>query len=111
MLLNVGSGGGAPAAGATGGAAATGGEAAAEEKEEEKAEGMFWYQLELMIDILIRNREGRIRRRHGIRSIRLSVSTSITFHQHLVMNQVVLEFRIQTTSGNCFIHCDCAQIL
>jgi large subunit ribosomal protein LP2 len=64
--------GGAGGAAASGGAA-TGGAAAAEEKVEEKEEGM----LALRTILIYRHanshgREGGIRRRHGIRSFRLS---------------------------------------
>jgi hypothetical protein len=68
LLLNVGSGGGAAAAAAPGGPAA-GGEAAAEEKEEEKEEGR--YLLDYWSAQLTPCREGGVRRRHGLRSVRL----------------------------------------
>lgn len=77
LLLNVGSGGGAAAAPAAGGAAAgDSGAAAAETKAEEKEEGMFNARIKLCS--MVQNadpphREGRVRRRHGIRSFRLSV--------------------------------------
>jgi hypothetical protein len=76
LLTSVGSGGGAaaPAAGA-----AAGGAAAAEEapKEEAKAEGSYKPYLcdcvgEQDMNANIRNRKGGVRRRHGIRSVRLS---------------------------------------
>lgn len=77
LLLNVGSGGGAaaPAAGAAGGAADAGAAADAP-KAEEKEEGSFNTLMNLCLmasNANSLNREGRIRRRHGIRSIRLSV--------------------------------------
>jgi hypothetical protein len=76
LLLNVGSGGGAaPAAG--GASAGAGGAAAAEEtKEEEKVEGTLYQNLRLRREEILTKcyREGGVRRRHGFRSLRLSVS-------------------------------------
>ena len=76
LLTNVGSGGGG-AAPAAGGAAAGGAAPAEEAKEEAKAEGSYTLSLgdhagvrDLNTDI--RDREGGVRRRHGIRSVRLS---------------------------------------
>ena len=82
--MNVGSGGGAaaaPAAGGAGGAAAAGGDAAdAPAEEEKKEEGMFdstgataKYQKDR--SLTIRYREGRVRRGHGFRSVRLSAQS------------------------------------
>jgi hypothetical protein len=77
LLLNVGSGGGAAAAPAAGGAAAgDSGAAAAETKAEEKEEGMFNARIKprsMRQNADPPHREGRVRRRHGIRSFRLSV--------------------------------------
>jgi hypothetical protein len=72
LLVNVGSGGGA-AAPAAGGAAATGGDAAP--AEEEKVEGT--YKLvesgrRIMGLLTTSCREGRVRRGHGFRSLRLN---------------------------------------
>lgn len=71
LLLNVGSGGGAAAAAAPGGAAA-GGAAAEEEKEEEKEEGWSFTRQSA---VLTPRREGGVRRRHGLRSVRLVAHT------------------------------------
>ncbi|KAI0197616.1 60s acidic ribosomal protein-domain-containing protein [Astrocystis sublimbata] len=88
-LASVPSGGagGAPAAGG----AAAGGAAAAEEKAEEKEEGTLVPSTLTWRDHLCantRNREGGVRRRHGIRSLRLSVSFQL------------LRKRSQTILGN-----------
>lgn len=94
MLLNVGSGGGAAAPAASGGAAggaAAGGAAAEETKEEEKEEGERNSngRFESLVTDKI-HREGRIRRGHGLRSLRLSqqlrtsCQTCINFdHRHV----------------------------
>ena len=73
LLLNVGSGGGAAAAPAAGGAAASG-EAPAEEKKEEKEEGKIKVEFETITSSLMhsRYREGRVGRRHGLWTVRLS---------------------------------------
>jgi 60s Acidic ribosomal protein len=72
LLLNVGSGGGAAAPAAGGAAAATGGEAAAEEKKEEKEEGTLLVSNNLLcVYTDLDHREGRVRRGHGFRSLRL----------------------------------------
>lgn len=80
MLLNVGSGGGAAAAAPSGGAgaAAAGGDAPAEEKKEEKKEeGMCAVcpggggTVAALLTMSCLSREGGIRRRHGLRSVRL----------------------------------------
>lgn len=83
LLLNVGSGGGAAVAatGGAGGAVPAGGADAAEEKEEEKEEGTH-----IGHDLLAYHaskptanahcREGRVRRGHGFRSLRLSEKLS-----------------------------------
>ncbi len=84
MLLNVGSGGGAAAAapGGGGGGAAAGGAAAAEEapKEEEKEEGKPVHtgivhadRSRTATDVFGIHREGRVRRGHGLRSLRLNI--------------------------------------
>lgn len=81
LLLNVGSGGGAAAAPAAGGAAAAGGAVEAAPAEEEKEEGTHFTPLSLEADSITgtvtdqycHNREGRVRRGHGLRSLRLSV--------------------------------------
>ena len=79
MLMNVGSGGGAaPAAAASGGGggAAAAGDAAAEEPAaEEKEEGEQDF---IMARILLTHntRKGRVRRGHGLRSLRLGDSPS-----------------------------------
>lgn len=86
LLLNVGSGGGAAAAapGAGGAAAAAGGAAdeAAPAEEEKKEEGTFALKLsqvcESLADHCCCNREGRIRRGYGLRSLRLSVPVLCT---------------------------------
>lgn len=87
-LASVPSGGagGAPAAGG----AAAGGAAAAEEKAEEKEEGTSAYHhMRFCVDRADNlNREGGVRRRHGIRSLRLSAS----YH--------LLRQRRYTTLGN-----------
>lgn len=77
MLTNVGSGGGAaPAAAGGAGGAAAGGDAPAEAaKEEEKEEGTHAHYIGL-VQSNIFCREGRIRRGHGFRSIRLNNFTS-----------------------------------
>jgi hypothetical protein len=75
LLLNVGSGGGAAAAPASGGAggAATGGDDAPA-AEEKKEEGTLHTQVYLgRGQILTVHREGGVRRRHGLRTLRLSV--------------------------------------
>ena len=77
LLMNVGSGGGAAAAPAAGGAAAAGGDAAADApKEEAKEEGGLNNTLGIIKDDLLTvvsaNREGGVRRGHGLRSFRLS---------------------------------------
>jgi len=75
MLLNVGSGGGAaPAAAASGSGAAAGGAAAAEEtkEEEKKEEGKHAVTRQNKQGLTFANREGRIRRGYGFRSLRLS---------------------------------------
>lgn len=71
-LASVPSGG--AGGGAAGGGAAAGGAAAEEEKAEEKEEGMIQtYCLLLWLDMLTCDfREGRVRRGHGLRSVRLS---------------------------------------
>jgi hypothetical protein len=75
LLLNVGSGGGAaPAAGGV--SSGAGGAAAAEEtKEEEKEEGTLYPCSKSHTEKILTNchREGGVRRRHGLRSFRLSV--------------------------------------
>jgi 60s Acidic ribosomal protein len=75
MLLNVGSGGGAAAPVAGGAAAAGGAGGAAEEapKEEEKEEGMIIFVRHRSIIANPQSREGRVRRRYGLRSFRLSL--------------------------------------
>lgn len=72
LLLNVGSGGGAAAAPAAGGAAA-GGAPAEEAKEEEKEEGTLHFaypKSSAQTNTICR--EGRVRRGHGLRSLRLN---------------------------------------
>jgi hypothetical protein len=92
MLLNVGSGGGAAPAAAGGAAAPAAGGAAEETKEEEKKEeGERYFNSsteETKTDQS--HREGGVRRRHGLRSLRLSeqprttCQTCINFdHQHV----------------------------
>ncbi|KAI1076763.1 60s acidic ribosomal protein-domain-containing protein [Whalleya microplaca] len=73
-LASVPSGGAGGAA--AGGAAAAGGGAAAEEKEEEKEEGMALLHIHLPWPYILtcRNRERGVRRRHGLRSLRVSGS-------------------------------------
>ena len=83
MLLNVGSGGGAaaPAAGgAASGGAAAGGAAAEESKEEEKKEEGQYRCCEKNENTITDNRcrEGRVRRGHGLRSLRLSIRSCDT---------------------------------
>ena len=77
MLMNVGSGGGAAAAPAAGGAGAAAGGAAEEApKEAEKEEGELKYEYGKrhgLLTALRVNREGRVRRGYGFRSVRLSV--------------------------------------
>lgn len=96
MLLNVGSGGGA-AAPASGGAAApaAGGAAAEETKEEEKKEeGELRSKKESEKAVTDKfNREGGVRRGHGLRSLRLSgqphssCQTCINFdHRHVQLH-------------------------
>ena len=71
LLTNVGSGGPAAPAGA---APAAGEAAAAEEKKEEKEEGESLSKpLPLATNTNLHYREGRVRRGHGLRSVRLSV--------------------------------------
>ena len=70
--MNVGSGGGAAPAAAGGAGGATGGDAPAEEKKEEKEEGMEALRRVMMDKTNLGNREGGVRRRHGLRSVRLS---------------------------------------
>jgi ribosomal protein L12E/L44/L45/RPP1/RPP2 len=84
MLSNIGAGGGAPAAAgpgaaAAGGAAAGGAEPAAEEKKEEAKEGEFAierYRYHSRNGRLTVSRIDpcRVRRRHGIRTVRLNIS-------------------------------------
>ena len=94
MLTNIGAGGGAPAAAApgaaAGGAAAAGGDApAAEEKKEEAKEGESSTPIDWNVDLAQRGRGllitfgmaffldfCRVRRRHGIRIVRLDVSSA-----------------------------------
>ena len=84
LLSNVGSGGGAASAPAAGGAAAGGG-AAEEAKEEAKEEGEFSSSdgplQDRWLTLCPHYREGGVRRRHGIRSLRLSdfLRTSFLF--------------------------------
>lgn len=79
LLTNVGSGGGAApaAAGAVAGGAAAGGDAAPAE-EEKKEEGKSHREGDIFFGKLLTNfvfyREGGVRRRHGLRSVRLSGS-------------------------------------
>jgi 60s Acidic ribosomal protein len=75
IILNIGAGGGAAAAPAAGGAADASGAPAEAAKEEEKEEGTFTNTFEVRMAKLIRNREGRVRRRYGIRTFRLSIFT------------------------------------
>jgi hypothetical protein len=79
-LSNVGSGGGAPAAAAAGGAGAAGGAAEETKEEEKKEEGPSPQMLhgteeagcvDMGLTCVMRNRKGGVRRRHGIRSLRL----------------------------------------
>jgi large subunit ribosomal protein LP1 len=83
LLLNVGSGG--AAAPAAGGAAAGGAAAAADAPAEEKAEEGKSNRNEEKTNTRSRsltisfNREGGVRRRHGLRSLRLSVSLRLAF--------------------------------
>ncbi|KAI1754107.1 60s acidic ribosomal protein-domain-containing protein [Xylaria castorea] len=67
--------GGAGGAASGGGGAAAGGAAAAEEKAEEKEEGMLASPPSLLgcRYANARDREGGVRRRHGVRSLRLSI--------------------------------------
>jgi hypothetical protein len=84
LLLNVGSGGGAaPAAGAAAGGAAAGA-ADAEPAAEEKAEGTIYRTHSTCEEdsLTYCYREGGVRRRHGLRSLRLSV-LSRPFFRHL----------------------------
>lgn len=82
LLTNVGSGGGAAPAAAGGAAPAAGGDAAAADAPAEKAkeEGKFFHPANFRafsgvgILIAICYREGGVRRRHGLRSLRLSGS-------------------------------------
>jgi len=76
LLTNVGSGGGAAAAAPAAGGAAAGGAAEADAPAEEaKEEGMFRRFDFAKHDLTDHhNREGRIRRGHGLRSLRLSAS-------------------------------------
>ena len=87
LLLNVGSGGGAAAAPAAGGAAAPAGGAAAETKEEEaKEEGKHYNIGGHYARSDVCNREGRVRRRYGLRSVRLDdllCNMASTYHSTL----------------------------
>lgn len=78
LLLNVGSGGGAAAAAPAAGGAAGGDAAVAEKEEEKKEEGTFIIYLPLRQSNLMR-REGGIRRRHGLWSLRLIASSHAQF--------------------------------
>ena len=69
-LASVPSGGGGGAAAA--GDAAAGGAAAETKEEEKKEEGMCWLLDHSWLDANIWNREGRVRRGYGLRSLRLS---------------------------------------
>lgn len=82
ILTNIGSGAGAaPAAGAAGGAAGGGGDAAPEAKKEEKKEegtlfcGFVWVIHVTWLLIRWNYRKRRIRRRHGLWSVRLVTET------------------------------------
>lgn len=74
MLLNVGSGGGAAPAAAGGAAPTAGGAAPEETKEEEKKEEGKRYSTRSTEETETdkSHREGGVRRRHGLRSLRLS---------------------------------------
>ena len=76
IILNIGAGGGAAAAPAAGGAADASGAPAEAAKEEEKEEGTFTNTFYIEIGRTNpQHREGRVRRRHGIRTFRLSIFT------------------------------------
>ena len=78
LLSNVGSGGGGPATAAAGGAT-TGGDTTEAPKEEEKEEGRQSSSPTTRYMVLTPRREGGVRRRHGLRSIRLSGDGSLPF--------------------------------
>lgn len=118
MLVNVGSGGGAaPAAAAAGGGAAAaggaGGDAPAEEKKEEKEEGEWlatrtskWRSHRSWVYLTNHHdgyREGRIRRRYGIGSLRLNYPLSSRSRQALVT--FVPVFFHQLLNGSKFQRC------
>jgi len=77
IIMNIGAGGGAAAAPAAGGAADAGGAPAEAAKEEEKEEGMSTGTCKIKNGIRTNTlyREGRVRRRYGIRTFRLSILT------------------------------------
>jgi hypothetical protein len=76
IILNIGAGGGAAAAPAAGGAADASGAPAEAAKEEEKEEGKFTNSFHIENGRTnAQHREGRVRRRHGIRTFRLSIFT------------------------------------
>jgi hypothetical protein len=91
LLLNVGSGGGAAAAAPAAGGAAASGAAAEEAKEEEKEEGTctgdahFGYCASRWI-ANDHCREGRVRRGHGFRPLRLSEHLSCLYSLFACLN-------------------------
>ena len=93
LLLNVGSGGGA--APAAGGAAPAAGAADAPAAEEKKEEGELYHIenrnrfLEQRADHYSTHREGGVRRRHGLRSLRLSVSLRLAFKSKYLDDKAV----------------------
>jgi hypothetical protein len=90
MLLNVGSGGGAAAAPTAGGAPAAGGAAPAEEaKEEAKEEGTLLSPYPTAVTTDNYCREGRVRRRHGLRSLRLNIHNISSPETHRDINHIL----------------------
>lgn len=80
LLTNVGSGGpAAPAGAAAGGAAEAPAEAAGEEKKKEEGKVTPWVVWDVSACANSLYREGGVRRGHGLRSLRLSVSSRFPF--------------------------------
>ncbi|KAI0521360.1 60s acidic ribosomal protein-domain-containing protein [Xylaria bambusicola] len=110
-LASVPSGGagGAPAAGG----AAAGGAAAAEEKAEEKEEGTLMLSPRCVVGPRYannHNREGGVRRRHGIRSFRLSVLYHLRQRSYMILgnghkNGLRWSCMASGVEGFAFDHC------
>lgn len=94
--------GGAGGAAAGGAAAASGGAAAAEEKAEEKEEGMnhTCHRPHRFGILTCDSREGRVRRGHGLRSLRLSEHrTFLTATKSWIFGEVVRKWAVVVLHG------------